>query len=1386
MRAPRQLLAVFLLSAITASLVGCSSKSGRGGAGVGEACTTDLSCAKGLSCAGGSCQLPSGTTLCTAGSLFCDGPDLLKCSATGQGGTLVQSCPNGCVAGACVAPACALGTRRCVSEGIEQCNGSASGKPAWQLVDTCPAGCDAATLACNGLSCSPLSVRCSPQSANTVQVCATDGSGWSDGTVCGVGSGCSQGRCVQQACTPNTAVCSGTSLNVCDSTGSGIASSTLCAHGCANGACVTSGCTPGARQCTGSVLQICGSDGSGFVPVQDCGASSCVALGPGLAACGVAVCTPLSRRCGADGVSVQTCEADGTGWGAADPCLDGASCNSGVCVPPSAGCVEGTKRCDGLAVEQCESGAWVGIGACFGACTQGGACSGGSCGAAISVSIPLPACAATTCPPPADGVSSLLAVAGPLVDSSGAPLPDGTLVTVAATGGAVVTAADADPSTPGVQVRSVSGYADFAFLAPRPGVVAGSAEVVVTAAVGSSTNCAGSASVTFATPSGWAYAAEDFTSAAHRDHVNTSADWRTDLGVAESRAAQFGSGSDGPLDVGALGANGIWDLVQTPRGSGLPSFAPSLAVTGLDAQSAQVQGATTGFAAGDEVLLIELQGASLSSSSAAGAWELLVVARASDGHLSFTTPILGTYGAAPGLALAGEKVVLQRIPQFTNVNVPSGSTLTASAWDGSQGGVIAFRATGTVSVAGAISADALGFRAGSSGAATLNQSGESFDGQPAPSAVTSTRNAGAGGGGYLLCDPAHLDQLDTWFGAGGSYGSAGIAGSSAGIPPAAITAGRSPCLSAQGLPYGTPSLSRLFLGSGSGTQQFNSHGACNTNSCPAESTSNYPTAFQGNDDLCGTRGHPACLPSFAACAAETKSYSASYETNGASSCNTTLNSTCAQTLAVCGVNAPTNWPNGGRNMNASHAAVTWTGATCTPSATCADTNSVCAADIQTIPSARLPCASGDTNCNAAIYGVCAAYDVAHADSPYPSANDCATACPGLVHSAYDCGHCGCSLSNPHLCNYPACNGAYSCNPQYCYPGGCGDANNTTTVLYRCTSGGDTCSNTGDDCNSDTVHGTTYTSQYCDPNTCNGIGTSCECYYKCAMCYDGPVAAASSGNCGGQNCNTCNACTGCATNPGCSHNPGCSTNVGCKTNTGCGTCGGKTSWDGALCDFTAAGNSCKCPLAWQGEAAGGRGGGAIFLTAASLDLSGGGRVSARGGAPASGFAGGSGGSLWVRVGALKLASGNAVQLDARGAVSGGDGRMRLDRAGGDDPVATSRALPLPYAPAFTLPQAQSLSMLPATGKHALSVQLIAPTGAAASLLDGVSPQVTHFVSSDAGRTFVPLVPGGGAASFSSSADVRFRASFSPRPGLPARVAGLVWLIQLDTSGIVLPN
>src|SRR5205823_6206359 len=81
---------------------------------------------------------------------------------------------------------------------------------------------------------------------------------------------------------------------------------------------------------------------------------------------------------------------------------------------------------------------------------------------------------------------------------------------------------------------------------------------------------------------------------------------------------------------------------------------------------------------------------------------------------------------------------------FRSVTVPASATLTATRWNGQLGGIVAFRAVGTVSIAGAVSADGLGFRGGTAPDPAHGQAGESFGGT-APLLASSHRNPGGGG-----------------------------------------------------------------------------------------------------------------------------------------------------------------------------------------------------------------------------------------------------------------------------------------------------------------------------------------------------------------------------------------------------------------------------------------------------------------------------------------------------------------------------------------------------------------------------------------------------------------------------------------------------------------
>jgi Bacterial Ig-like domain/Bacterial TSP3 repeat len=151
---------------------------------------------------------------------------------------------------------------------------------------------------------------------------------------------------------------------------------------------------------------------------------------------------------------------------------------------------------------------------------------------------------------------------------------------------------------------------------------------------------------------------------------------------------------------------------------GTQVLSTSAQVTAINAAKTQLTiGAAAagqfGFAANRLVLVIASTGLASSPSGnqsvinltgVVGAFELARVQTASATSLTLVEPLTANYAAQTTQVVA--------VPEFTNVTVPASATLTATAWNGARGGVLAFLASGTVTVNGSINANATGFRGG--------------------------------------------------------------------------------------------------------------------------------------------------------------------------------------------------------------------------------------------------------------------------------------------------------------------------------------------------------------------------------------------------------------------------------------------------------------------------------------------------------------------------------------------------------------------------------------------------------------------------------------------------------------------------------------------------
>lgn len=136
------------------------------------------------------------------------------------------------------------------------------------------------------------------------------------------------------------------------------------------------------------------------------------------------------------------------------------------------------------------------------------------------------------------------------------------------------------------------------------------------------------------------------------------------------------------------------------------------------ASTAALDNSISGKLATDDLLLIvQMQGAAIDPSASglgavsqlngAGQFELATVQ-------SFTATTITLHGCG-GLAnsyTAASHTQIVRVPQYSNLTINSGASVTAPAWDGTSGGIVALQISGGLDLSGAIEVTGLGFRGG--------------------------------------------------------------------------------------------------------------------------------------------------------------------------------------------------------------------------------------------------------------------------------------------------------------------------------------------------------------------------------------------------------------------------------------------------------------------------------------------------------------------------------------------------------------------------------------------------------------------------------------------------------------------------------------------------
>jgi hypothetical protein len=232
------------------------------------------------------------------------------------------------------------------------------------------------------------------------------------------------------------------------------------------------------------------------------------------------------------------------------------------------------------------------------------------------------------------------------------------------------------------------------------------------------------------------------------------------------KRARRGSGTKRLVHLAALGATAIslWSsgaIAQCPSPGGVcatpgkdgaggtltgvvNAYYPgtttaAAAATSITVGPARSVGAQTNIASGDLLLVIQMQGADINSNNnanygdgtgvgsgylttnlSAGLYEFVkatsAVTAAAGGTINITgggtgTGLINAYVNAAATGTTGERSFqVVRVPQYTTATLSS--TLTAGAWDGSGGGILALDVSTTLTLGGTVSVDGLGFRGG--------------------------------------------------------------------------------------------------------------------------------------------------------------------------------------------------------------------------------------------------------------------------------------------------------------------------------------------------------------------------------------------------------------------------------------------------------------------------------------------------------------------------------------------------------------------------------------------------------------------------------------------------------------------------------------------------
>jgi hypothetical protein len=219
--------------------------------------------------------------------------------------------------------------------------------------------------------------------------------------------------------------------------------------------------------------------------------------------------------------------------------------------------------------------------------------------------------------------------------------------------------------------------------------------------------------------------------------------------LTETLDTTFGSGKDGDVVI-----SGTVNLNTTAVAAGR-TYADMVAynVSAVGLNSCQITETPNGIEAGDAILLVNLQGSGNTQTDNVGNHEIFIVDAVVGTTVTFKSSKTKNYGdnggdTNLGTATTNQRVMLMRVPQYSNITVNLGAEITCTAWNGQKYGVLAIMCSGLFKHQGEIDLTEKGYRR----TPGYSYSGESY-GHASIKDATSNLGAGgysAGGGAYAV------------------------------------------------------------------------------------------------------------------------------------------------------------------------------------------------------------------------------------------------------------------------------------------------------------------------------------------------------------------------------------------------------------------------------------------------------------------------------------------------------------------------------------------------------------------------------------------------------------------------------------------------------------